>query len=228
MRAERAEPHEERIRTEFLRCRGNLVRVHEELLASGAELSYSTLTAFCRRRGIGHEPKTPAGSYVLAPGEEMQHDTSPHRAMVGGRLRAFHCASLVLAHSTVGFAQVYPVWNRFWSKVFFTEGFLDFEGAAATCMIDNASIVVASGAGEECGRYRTEMVAFSKRFDFCFVAHELGDANRSAHVERRFHFIENNFYAGRKFSDFDDLNTQLRAWCKRVDGTPHKFSEQGQ
>lgn len=220
-RAERAEAYEERIRTELLRCRGNLVRVHEELVASGADLSYSTLTAFCRRHGIGHEPKVPAGRYVFAPGEEMQHDTSPHRAMVGGRLRAFHCASLVLAHSTVGFAQAYPVWNRFWSKVFLTEGIRDFEGAAAKCMVDNANIVVVGGTGKN-AVIAPEMVAFAKRFDFCFVAHELGDANRSAHVERRFHFIENNFYAGREFADFDDLNTQLRAWCKKVNGTPRK------
>lgn len=49
-RTELAEPHEERIRTLFLLCKGNLVRVHEELAAGNVELPYSTLTAFCRRR----------------------------------------------------------------------------------------------------------------------------------------------------------------------------------
>jgi hypothetical protein len=39
------------------------VRVHEELVASGAALSYPALTAFCRREGIGQEPVVPAGSY---------------------------------------------------------------------------------------------------------------------------------------------------------------------
>ena len=35
-----------------------------------------------------------------------------------------------------------------------------------------------------------EMAAFAERYGFDFVAHEKGDANRSAHVERRFDYIE--------------------------------------
>jgi hypothetical protein len=64
------------------------------------------------------------------------------------------------------------------------------------------------------------MEAFAERFGFEFAAHELGDANRSARVERPFHYIENNFYAGRTFATLADLNGQLRAWCKRVNDRP--------
>ena len=46
--------------------------------------------------------------------------------------------------------------------------------------------------------------------------------DRSARVERPFHHIENNFYAGRTFADVADLNAQLRAWCEKVDATPKK------
>ena len=217
-RIELAEPHEERIRTLFLLCKGNLVRVHEELATGHVELPYSTLTAFCRRRGIGQAPKKPAGTYPFDPGQEMQHDTSPHTVLVGAHLRKLQCASLVMCHSTVGYAQAYPVWNRFWAKVFLTDGIVDFGGAADQCMIDNASIIVASGTGKD-AVIAPEMVAFGKRFGFHFAAHALGDANRSAHVERRFHFIENNFYAGRTFADIPDLNAQMRAWCTKISST---------
>ena len=44
-----------------------------------------------------------------------------------------------------------------------------------------------------------EMEAFAERFSTKFVAHEKGDANRSARVEGRFHYIEKNFYPGRTF-----------------------------
>jgi len=54
------------------------------------------------------------------------------------------------------------------------------------------------------------------------VAHEIGDANRSARVERPFHFIENNFLAGRSFAGWQDLNRQARQWCDRVNGTYKK------
>src|SRR5271170_3161780 len=68
-RPEKAEPHRQQILELFDQCKGNLVRVHEELAASGAELSYAALTAFCRRHGIGYAPPTPAGHYDFAPGE---------------------------------------------------------------------------------------------------------------------------------------------------------------
>jgi hypothetical protein len=44
------------------------VRVHEELTAAGAALSYAALTAFCRRQGIGQTPVVPAGQYHFEPG----------------------------------------------------------------------------------------------------------------------------------------------------------------
>jgi hypothetical protein len=44
--------------------------------------TYQALTAFCRRHGISHEAKQPAGRYHFEPGQEMQHDTSPQDAMI--------------------------------------------------------------------------------------------------------------------------------------------------
>src|ERR1700728_3633956 len=81
-RPEKATPYRDQILELHASCRGNLVRVHEELLAAGAVLSYPALTAFCRRHGIGHTPPVPAGRYELLPGEEMQHDTAPHQAEI--------------------------------------------------------------------------------------------------------------------------------------------------
>ncbi len=224
-RAEKADPHEARIRELFERCGGNLVRVHEELekelAPGGMRLSYSTLTAFCRRRNIGQKPKERAGQYHFEPGQEMQHDTSPHDVESGGRFRRVHCASLVLCFSRMLFAQVYPVWNRFWARVFLTEAMLEFGGAAGQCVVDNASILVAHGTGKE-AVMAPEIEAHAKRFGHTFLAHELGDVNRSARVERPFDHIENNFYAGRTFLDIADLNRQLRAWCDKVNGTKKK------
>src|ERR1035438_9242465 len=58
---EKAEPHRPQILELFDQCKGNLVRVHEELVAGGAKLSYTALTSFCRRHGIGYAPPTPSG-----------------------------------------------------------------------------------------------------------------------------------------------------------------------
>jgi hypothetical protein len=66
------------------------------------------------------------------------------------------------------------------------------------------------------------MEVFGERFGFRFVAHQIGDANRSARVERPFFFIENNFLAGRTFASWNDLNQQARQWCDRVNATYKK------
>ena len=62
-REEKAAPYRQRILELLPTCKGNLVRVHEELTADGVTMSYQALTAFCRRQGIGQTPIVPAGSY---------------------------------------------------------------------------------------------------------------------------------------------------------------------
>ncbi len=217
-RAEKAEPHRDRILELHAACKGNLVRVHEELCASGADVSYPALTAFCRRHGIGYEPPRPAGQYVFGPGEEMQHDTSPHVAEIGERRVAVQTASLVLCHSRMIFVQMYPRFTRFECKVFLTDALSYFGGACARCMIDNTHVVVLSGTGRDMVPV-PEMAAFAERFGFEFRAHAVGNANRSARVERPFDYVENNFLAGRRFADWAALDADARAWCDRVNAT---------
>jgi transposase len=217
-RAEKAAAHRDQILELYAACKGNLVRVHEELRGAGVELSYQALTAFCRRHGIGHARPAPAGRYEFEPGREMQHDTSPHQAEIARRRTPVVTASLVLCFSHMLFFQGYPYFRRFECKVFLTEALKYFEAACATCMIDNTHLVVLSGSGREMVPV-PEMEAFGARFGFEFVAHRIGDANRSARVERPFDYIENNFLAGRSFESFEDLNVQARAWCDRVNAT---------
>lgn len=217
-RAEKADPHGDEIRRLYPLCKGNLVRVHEELRAGGATLSYQALTGFCRRHGIGTEPLKIAGAYTFAPGAEMQHDTSAHRATIGGHVRAVQTASLVLCHSRLIYIQLYPRFTRLWCKVFLTDALQYIGAVAATCMIDNTHVVVLRGTGREMVPV-PEMAAFAERFGFTFRAHEKGDANRSARVERPFDFVDHNFLAGRTFADWDDLNRQALEWCDRVNAT---------
>lgn len=217
-RPEKAEAHRAEILELFPACKGNLVRVHEILRERGADLSYQALTGFCRRHDIGHERPQPAGEYHFEPGEEMQHDTSPHRVRIGERVMLIQDASLVLCHSRMLFHQYYPTFNRFWCKVFLTEALQFFGGACARCMIDNTHVVVSQGTGASMIP-APEMAAFAERFGFEFRAHALGHANRSARVERPFDYIENNFLAGREFQDWDDLNRQARDWCEKVNAT---------
>jgi transposase len=213
-RAEKAQPHEDLVRELLAECRGNVVRVHEKLQDRGVVLSYQALTGFCRRHRIGRKAKLPSGQYHFDSGEEMQHDTSPHRAQIGGAQHLVQTAVLVLCYSRMLFFQAYPSFNRFACKLFLSDALQYMGGACGRCMIDNTHVVVLSGTGAEMVPV-PEMAAFAERFGFVFAAHEKGDANRSARVERPMDYIERNFYAGRSFSDLGDLNAQAVAFCDR-------------
>ena len=132
LRPEKAEPYRQQILELMTTCKGNLVRVREELAASGVNLSYSTLTAFCHRHGIGQPPVVAAGRYDFQPGEELQHDTSPHEVQLGGKRRKAQTASAVLGYSHMLFFQMYPTFQRFDCKVFLTEALRYFNGARPT------------------------------------------------------------------------------------------------
>jgi hypothetical protein len=211
-RPEVAEPFREQI-LELVARFSHLGRVHEELVRSGATFSYQALTGFCRRHGIGHSPKPPAGHYDFAPGQEMQHDTSPHWAQIGGVRTRVQTASLVLCYARMIFFQMYLRFTRFECKSFLAEAIAYFGGTAQTCMIDNTHVVVASGSGAQMVP-APEMEAFGRRYGFTFAAHEKGHANRSARVEAPFHRIESAFLHGSTFADWDDLNRRARATCE--------------
>ncbi|MDX9999713.1 MAG: hypothetical protein RBU30_00310 [Polyangia bacterium] len=123
-------------------------------------------------------------------------------------------ASLVYCYSRLQFFQMYPRFTRFECKVFLDEGIRYAGGTAGDCMIDNTSVVRLRGAGADMVPVQ-EMVAFGERYGFRFIAHEVGDANRSARVEGPFDGIERNFLAGRRFTDWEHLNQEARLWCDR-------------
>ncbi len=90
---------QQRLKDVYARAHGNAVRM-AQILASDyeMELPYSTLTRWVRQAELRAAPKR-SGEYHFAPGEEMQHDTSPHRVMLGGKAVPLQCAALTLAYS---------------------------------------------------------------------------------------------------------------------------------
>lgn len=180
----------------------------------GIHIAYSTLTRWVREANW-RAPKQRAGSYSFDMGEEMQFDTSPHRLKLNDQPIKAQCASLVLAYSRRLFICYFPCFTRFEAKAFLHEALCFMDGSARRCMIDNTNVVVVSGSGAD-AVMAPEMVAFGQIFGFEFVAHAIGDANRSARVERPFYYVEKNFLSGRRFDSWDDLNAQARSWCERT------------
>lgn len=203
------------LKSAFERAQGNVSRMGE-LLAAEYEMavSYSTLTRWVREAGLRAPPER-AGFYVFVPGDEMQHDTSPHRVTVGQTSVAAQCAGLVLAYSRRLFIQYCPRFGRFEARQFLLDAVRFMDGACGRCVIDNSSVVLAGGAGRD-AIIAPEMAAFARTLGFTFMAHRVGDPDRKGRIERNFSFVETNFLPARRFADFADLNVQARQWCQEV------------
>ena len=212
------------VREAFAVTSGNAVRVREVLAERyGRDVPYSTLTRIVRDLDLRENRHKRAGSYTFGPGEEIQHDTSPHQVVIGDRKVKAQCAGLVLAYSRKLFIQYYPVFTRFEARVFLDTAFRYMEGTCPRCVIDNTSVIVAHGSGPDAD-IAPEMERFGQIFGVSFVPHAIGHADRKARIERNFAYVEQNFLAGRAFSDWHDLNNQALRWCDEVANTKVKRS----
>jgi hypothetical protein len=93
------------------------------LAEHGISIGYSTLTRIARELGLREPEKKRAGVYTFGPGEEMQHDTSPHKVILAGKPMTAQCAGLILAYSRRLFIRYYPCFTRFEAKVFLADAF---------------------------------------------------------------------------------------------------------
>jgi transposase len=201
----------------FKRSEGNVVRVQEILKSEYSRtVPYSTLTRIVRDLDLREDKKKRrSGTYEFGPGQEMQHDTSPHQVLMGDKKVRAQCAGLVLGYSRKLFIQYYPSFTRFEARVFLDAAFRFMDGTCPRCIIDNTSVIVAHGSGPD-AEIAPEMERFGQIFRVKFIPHAMGDADRKAKMERNFAYAEQNFLAGRSFTDWHDLNEQAKRWCKEV------------
>ena len=106
----------------YARYEGHLGRVHDALTELRRRRLVSGVDRVLPPPRHRHAPPPPAGHYLFAAGQEMQHDTSPHYAQIGGNLTRVQTASLVLCYSRMIFFQHYPRFTRFECKAFLAAG----------------------------------------------------------------------------------------------------------
>lgn len=214
---------QQRLEEVYARAQGNAVRM-AQILSSEYDmaLAYSTLTRWVRQAELRAAPQR-SGQYHFAPGQEMQHDTSPHRLTIGGKTLTAQCAALTLAYSRRLFVRYYLHFTRLEAKHFLLQAAQFMDGACPRCVIDNTSVMVVGGAGAE-AVFAPEMAAFAATLGFEFMAHRVNDPNRKARIERPFFWVQTNFLPGRSFADLQDLNAQALRWCIEVANAKPKRS----
>jgi transposase len=202
-------------------CEGWKQRMHEKLEEEkGIKVKYSTLTRVVRELGIGSTESSRCDRVPDKPGEEMQHDTTVYKRIVGGKRMRVIASLLYLRYSKRRYLKFYRSFNRFKMKCFFHEALTYWGYAAPECIIDNTNLARLRGTGKD-AVIVPEMESFSKQYGFKFICHAKGHANRKAGEERSFRTVQTNFFPGRTFADLEDMNRQAFEWATvRMENRP--------
>jgi transposase len=213
VRADKTRIDEELLIQLYTECKGWVQRVYEKLTQEhGISVGYSTLTRMIRQLGLDASSRNSRCARVAdEPGAEMQHDTTVYKIWIGNVLTRVIASLLYFRYCKVRFLKFYRVFNRFRMKCFFHEALTHWGFSAGTCIIDNTSVARLRGTGKH-ALIVPEMEEFGRQYGFQFVCHELKHANRKAGEERSFWTVETNFFAGRSFQSWEDLNGQALNW----------------
>ena len=203
----------ELLRRLYRECNGWMERMHEKLVEEEKiEVGYSTLTRMLRKLGLGRDRPARCDRVPDEPGAEMQHDTTVYQVKLAEKRTKVIASLIYLRYSKRRYLKFYRVFNRFAMKCFLHEALMFWGYVAWRCIIDNTNLARLRGAGSR-AVICPEMNAFSRRYGFQFVCHEIGHANRKAGNERSFWTVETSFLPGRTFDSLEDLNKQAREWA---------------
>ena len=203
----------ELLRRLYEECNGRVQRMHEKLTEEeNIEIAYSTLTKIIRDLDIGKSKKKRTVHVPDEPGEEMQHDTSPYKYVIGGKKVNIIASVLYLRYCKRRYLKFYRSFNRFKMKCFLHEALTFFGYSASVCIIDNTNLARLRGSGKD-AIIVPEMEQFARQYGFKFLCHEIGHSNRKAGNERSFYTVETNFFPGRTFAGIEDLNQQAFDWA---------------
>jgi len=199
-----------------------------ETLAQYPTLSAARLLGMAQARGYtggvsqfrAHvaqlRPRRPAEAYLrlkTLPGEQGQVDWGHFgHVQIGRAKRPLMAFVMVLSFSRQIFLRFYL--NQRMDN--FLRGhvaaFTAFQGVVRVLLYDNLRSAVLERRGEAI-RFHPTLLDLSAHYRFEPRPVAPARGNEKGRVERAIRYIRENFFAGRTWSDLDDLNAQADAWC---------------
>jgi transposase len=147
------------------------------------------------------------------PGEESQIDWADFGAVeVRGGTRRLYGFLMTLSWSRAHYLRFFWLSQMLEFQRGFIEGMDFFDGMTQRGLMDNLK----SGVTERVGtiiRFNERFLDFAKHYRFLPRAARPRRGNEKGRVERGVRFVRENFFAGRKWRDLDDLNEQALEWC---------------
>lgn len=186
------------------------------LYAMVTERGYVGGSSHFRFLVAGMRPRPAAEAYLrlrTLPGEQAQVDWGHFgHLQIGRARRPLMAFVMVLSHSRMVFLRFYLDARMDSFLAGHVQAFAAFAGVPRVLLYDNLKSAVLERVGDAI-RFNPQLLALAAhcRFEPRPVAPARG--NEKGRVERAIRYIRDSFFAGRSFTDLDDLNAQARAWC---------------
>jgi len=200
-----------------------------ETLAQHPKLTAARLLDMARARGYAGgasqfrahvarlRPRRPAEAYLrlkVLPGTQAQTDWGSFGHIQIGRAR----------HSLTAFVMVLSYSRQIFLRFYLNQrmdnflrghvaAFDAFSGVPRVLLYDNLRSAVLERQGSAI-RFHPTLLDLSAHYRFEPRPVAPARGNEKGRVERAIRYIRSNFFAGRHWTDIDDLNAQADAWCR--------------
>lgn len=204
------------------------VRVYEELKYQGCDVSYSALTRYIRKHKIKDNSCI---RFHTKPGEEAQVDFGDIGLQYnpqGRRVKA-HVFNMRLSYSRLDYYEVvFDQTIQTWIQCHIN-AFNYFAGSPEVVKLDNLKAGVVDANFYE-PVYQKEYKRLADHYGILLSPCRAYQPQEKGKVESGIKYVKNNFFAGRKFDSYDQLQVALGRWQEnanlRLHGTTKKIPKE--
>lgn len=159
-------------------------------------------------------PKAAFLRLEFEPGEVAQVDWGEFGDVFGDGVK-LHCFAMVLAHSRFVYIE-FTKTEKFEDFIRCHENaFRFFGGCPRSCWYDNLTTAVTERVGQLI-KFNARFVAYMGHHHIRPHACNVARGNEKGRVEDLIKYIRMNFWPGRKFTDFENLNQQAAFWRDEI------------
>ena len=186
------------------------------LHAMVSERGFVGSTSHFRFLVAGLRPRPSAEAYLrlrTLPGEQAQVDWGHFgQLQIGRARRPLMAFVMVLSHCRQIFLRFFRDARMDSFLRGHAEAFAAFNACPRVVLYDNLKSAVLERQGDAI-RLNPELLALAAHYRFEPRPVAVARGNEKGRVERAIRYVRDSFFAGRAFTDLDDLNAQARAWC---------------
>ena len=201
------------------------VRIAEELRSMGHKFSYPSLTRYIKKLKISADICI---RFHTDPGQEAQVDFGDigKRYDQNGKLRKAYIFNMRLSYSRKDYYEaVFDQKVETWIKCHIN-AFNYFSGVPRVIKLDNLKAAVLNANFYE-PIYQKQYKRFADHYNFLPAPCRVRQPQEKGKTEAGIKYVCNNFFAGRKFSNFEEMSLSLNNWLEykcnnRIHGTTKK------